>query len=83
MLQPGIDLRFVHIHRKGVQYFFYRRAAHPIFRFTAHFAHDPRLYRGVFQLRASDDRTTFENVKSDPQVIEVYLGRQGKKDETK
>jgi urea transport system ATP-binding protein len=26
---------------------------------------------------------TFESVKSDPQVIEVYLGRQGKKDETK
>ncbi|MEZ7843682.1 MAG: urea ABC transporter ATP-binding protein UrtD [Opitutales bacterium] len=26
---------------------------------------------------------TFEKVKSDPQVIEVYLGRQGKKSETK
>lgn len=26
---------------------------------------------------------TFENVKSDPQVIEVYLGRQGKKNESK
>ena len=26
---------------------------------------------------------TFEHVKSDPEVIEVYLGRQGKKDESK
>jgi urea transport system ATP-binding protein len=26
---------------------------------------------------------TFDAVKSDPQVIEVYLGRQGKKDESK